>query len=174
MRCLICKVTDSEVVKFLINCIWYSFGCIHLSKDCYLYFPLLIATYSIVSKHFNDLFFFFHTRVYSLETFGFMSKLQIIIRLRHMVCIFHIHLAKSGWAITNFCQFDNVIWKLSPFIYILMYALPTLETSKSDFRNFCTFGLENNSLIWFLLPYPSTKGGCKKQISIFPHLIKSI
>lgn len=55
-----------------------------------------------------------------------------------------------------------------------MYALPTLETSKSDFRNFCTFGLENNSLIWFLLPYPSTKGGCKKQISIFPHLIKSI
>ena len=59
MRCLICKVTDSEVVKFLINCIWYSFGCTHLSKDCYSYLPLLIATYSIVSKHFNDFFFFF-------------------------------------------------------------------------------------------------------------------
>lgn len=48
-----------------------------------------------------------------------------------------------------------------------MHTLLTLETSKSDFGNFCTFGLENYSLIWFLLP-SFYKRGMQKTNVYFP------
>ena len=48
-----------------------------------------------------------------------------------------------------------------------MHTLLKLETSKSDFGNFCTFGLENYSLIWFLLP-SFYKRGMQKTNVYFP------
>ena len=48
-----------------------------------------------------------------------------------------------------------------------MHALLAPETSKSDFRNFCTFGLENYSLIWFPLP-SFYKRGMQKTNVYFP------